>query len=57
MPDIQVSENGILKLLKNLNFHMAADPAELKPLVPKKLREVTVPILKVVYSQVIHRGW
>ena len=36
-PDIKVSENGILKLLKDLNPHKAAGPDELKPLVLREL--------------------
>ena len=45
MPDIQLSENGILKLLKDLNPHTAAGPDELKPLVLKEFREVIAPML------------
>ena len=37
MPDIKVSENGILKLLKDLNPNKAAGQDELKPLVLREL--------------------
>ena len=37
MPDIKVPENGVLKLLKDLNPHKAAGPDELKPLVLREL--------------------
>ena len=43
MPDIKVSENGILKLLKDLNPHKAAGPDELKPLVLSELPAVIAP--------------
>ena len=50
LPNIQVSENGIMKLLKDLNPHKAAGPDKLKPLVLKELREVIAPILRVQRS-------
>ena len=49
MPDIKVSENGVLKLLKDLNPHKAAGPDELKPLVLRELREVIAPMLVVIF--------
>ena len=57
MPDIKVSENGILKLLKDLNPHKAAGPDELKPLVLRELREVIVPMLVVIFQRSIETGW
>ena len=56
MPDIQLSENGILKLLKDLNPHKEAGPDELKPLVLKELREVIVPMLRVIFRRSIEAG-
>ena len=56
MPDIQLSENGILKLLKDLNPHKAAGPVELKPLVLKELREVIAPMLRVIFQRSIEAG-
>ena len=56
MPDIQLSENGILKLLKDLNPHKAAGPDELKPLVLKELREVIAPMLRVIFQRPIEAG-
>ena len=56
MPDIQLSENGILKLLKDLNPHKAAGPDELKPLVLKELREVIAPMLRVIFQRSIETG-
>ena len=56
MPDIQLSENGILKLLKDLNPHKAADPDELKPLVLKERREVIAPMLRDIFQRSIEAG-
>ena len=43
MPDIHLSEAGILKLLHDLNPNKAAGPDELKPIVLRELREVIAP--------------
>ena len=56
MPDIKVSENGVLKLLKDLNPHKAAGPDELKPLVLRELREVIAPMLVVIFQRSIETG-
>ena len=56
MPDIPLSENGILKLLKDLNPHKAAGPDELKPLVLKELREEIAPMLRVIFQRSIETG-
>ena len=53
MPDIKVSENGILKLLKDLTSHKAAGPDELKPFVLRELREVIAPMLVVIFQRSI----
>ena len=45
MPDIHLSEAGILKLLHDLNPNKAAGPDELKPLVLRELREVIAPMV------------
>ena len=56
MPNIKVSENEILKLLKDLNPHKAAGPDELKPLVLRELREVIAPMLVVIFQMSIETG-
>ena len=56
MPDIKVSENGILKLLKDLNPHKAAGPDELKHLLLKEFREVIAPMLVVIFQRSIETG-
>ena len=56
MPDIKVSEKGILKLLKDLNPHKATGPDELKTLVLRELREVIAPMLVVIFQRSIETG-
>ena len=47
MPDIHLSEAGILKLLHDLNPNKAAGPDEIKPHVLRELREVIAPVVGV----------
>ena len=56
MPNITVSLNGILKLLKDLNPHKAAGPGQLKPLVIQRLSEVIAPVLQVIYQKSLDTG-
>ena len=56
MPHIKVTEDGTLKLLKDLNPHKAAGQDELKPFVLKELREVIVPILVVIFQRPFETG-
>ena len=43
VPDIQISVNGIEKLLKSLNPHKAAGPDQFKPIVLQKLHAELAP--------------
>ena len=43
MPDITVSLNGVLKLLKDLNPQRAAGPDQLKRIVLQRPRDVILP--------------
>ena len=56
MPNITVSLNGILKLLKDLNPHKAAGPGLLKSLVIQRLSEVIAPVLQVIYKKSLDTG-
>ena len=56
MPDITVSLNGVLKLLKDLNPHRAAGPDQLKPIVLQRLRDVISPVLQVIYQKSLDTG-
>ena len=49
MPEIDISTNGILKLLGNLDPSKAAGPDKMRPLVLKELRGQIAPILKVIF--------
>ena len=56
MPNISVSLNGVLKLLKDLNPHKAAGPDQLKPIVLQRLRDVIAPVLQVIYQKSLDTG-
>ena len=56
MPDITVSLNGVLKLLKDLNPHRAAGPDQLKPIVLQRLWDVIAPVLQVIYQKSLDTG-
>lgn len=56
MPNIQISEAGILNLLKNLKPKKAAGPDKIKPVVLQELREELAPILKVLFERSLDSG-
>ena len=56
MPDIDMSLNGLLKLLKNLKPGKAAGPDKLKPLLLKELRDEIAPIIKVIFDKSLQTG-
>ena len=56
MPNISVSLNGVLKLLKDLNPHKAAGPDQLKPIVLIRLQDVIAPVLQVIYQKSLDTG-
>ena len=56
MPDIQVSSNGIEKLLKGLNPHKAAGPDQLKPIVLQTLHKELASILKLIVQKSLDTG-
>ena len=51
MPDIQISEAGILNLLKNLIPKKAAGPDRIKPVILQELRVELAPIIKVLFER------
>ena len=51
MPDINISETGLLNLLKNLKPKKGARPDNIKPVVLQELREELVPVLKVLFER------
>ena len=56
MPDIDISLNGLLKLMKNLKPGKAAGPDKLKPLLLKELRDEIAPIIKVIFDKSLQTG-
>ena len=52
MPQIEISINGILKLLYNLKPGKAAGPDKIRPLILKELRVELAPIIKVIFEQI-----
>ena len=57
MPDIQVSSNGLEKLLKGLNPHKAAGPDQLKlNIVLQTLHKELAPILKLIFQKSLDTG-
>ena len=56
MPDLEISLNGIPKLLKNLKPVKAAGPDQLKPLLLEELRDETVPIIKIIFEKSLQTG-
>ena len=51
MPDIKISEAGILNLLKNLIPKKAAGPDRIKPVILQELRVELGPIIKVLFER------
>ncbi|MCG8032702.1 MAG: reverse transcriptase domain-containing protein [Candidatus Thiodiazotropha taylori] len=56
MPDIDISTNGILKLLQGLNPNKAAGPDRIKPLLLQKLSLEIAPILQVIFTKSLDEG-
>ena len=54
--DIQISGDGVLKLLNNLNIHKAMGPDELHPRVLKQLAPTIAPILQLIFQKSIDSG-
>ena len=51
MLDINVSIEGIEKLLKNLNPHKASGPDQLKPIVLQTLHKELAPTLQLIFQR------
>ena len=56
MPDIQITEPGILKLLQSLKPHKAAGPDNLKPALLKQLAPQIAPILTTIFNKSLDTG-
>ena len=51
MPEISITERGMVNFLEKLNYHKAAEPETLQPVVLKHLAVQVAPILKVIYTR------
>ena len=56
MPQIEISINGILKLLYNLKPGKAAGQDKIRPLILKELRVELAPIIKVIFERSLEAG-
>jgi hypothetical protein len=56
MPDIQITENGVAKLLHNLNPHKAAGPDNITPRVLKELSSEVSSILTLIFRKSYDTG-
>ena len=56
LSNLEISTNGIEKLLKNLKPDKAAGPDRIKPIVLKELSEQIAPILQVIYTVSLQTG-
>ena len=56
MPEINISENGLMKLLQNLKPGKAAGPDKLKPLLLRELREDIAPIIQIIFDRSLKTG-
>ena len=56
MPDIEISLNGILKLLFNLKPGKAAGPDKIRPIILKELKVELAPIIKVIFERSLETG-
>lgn len=54
--DIEITENGIIKLLRNLNPYKAAGPDNISPRILKELAEDVAPILTIISNHSYETG-
>ncbi|XP_062593499.1 uncharacterized protein LOC134254977 [Saccostrea cucullata] len=55
-PELYITHNGILRLLKNLNPYRAAGPDGIKPRVLKELADSVTPILTIIFRKSLKSG-
>ena len=56
MPEVDISPNGLLKLLHNLKPGKAAGPDMLKPLLLRELRDEIASVIKVILDRSLKTG-
>ena len=55
MPEIQVTENGVLNLLQTLNISEAAGPDGIRRRVHNELSSELAPILSLLFQASLHK--
>ena len=55
MPEIQVTEMGVLNLLQALNISKAADPDGIRPIVLKEQSSELAPIFTLFFQASLHQ--
>ena len=56
MPDIDITTQGMAKLLSNLNVPKAAGQDSLKPIVLKRLCQVIAPAISIIFQISLDSG-
>lgn len=56
MPPFSITENGVLKLLKQLKPHKAAGPDNIKPLALRELAEAIAPSITRIFQSSLSQG-
>ena len=56
MPEIEISVNGVAKLLSNLNSAKAAGPDAIRPIVLKELSQVIAPVVTAIFQKSLDTG-
>ena len=56
MPNIMISQEGVLKLLKKINPHKASGPDMIPARILKNLSDVIAPILTIIFQRTLTLG-
>ena len=56
VPDITIHQNGVLKLLRNINVHKATGPDQIPGKLWKELATEISPILTTIFSESLGQG-
>ena len=56
MPEIQISANGVAKLLSNLNIAKAAGPDAIKPVVLKEVSHTIATFIPAIFKKSLDEG-
>ena len=53
MPNIMISQEGVLKLLKKINPHKASGPDMIHARILKDLSDIIAPILTIIFQRTL----